>query len=245
MTARQDAFPEPETDASEPFRVRSPREIAAILRDIRHRRVLVTLYYQGNERFIVSSLLSVDEAQGCLVFDPSQDAAVNDLIRTSRDLVFVAFIDQVKTQFTAAQAEAVRFEGGAGLRVRLPASILRLQRREFFRIAAPKGTPVQCEVPLPDGGRLALEVGDISVGGLAMLAGPDSGFLAAGTVLSDCRIELPGHGVVLASVELCNRVETSHAQVRLGCRFLNLGGTVENLIQRYINHVERSRRALS
>ena len=245
MTARQDAFPEPETGSSESFRVRAPREISAILKDICRRRVLVTLYFAGNERFIVTSLLAVDESSGALVFDPAQDAAVNDLIRSSQHLVFVAFIDQVKTQFVASGAEAARFDGGPAMRVRLPGSVLRLQRREYFRIASPKGSPVQCEVPLPDGGRLALEVGDISVGGLAMLAGPDSGFLEAGTVLEDCRIELPGHGVVLASIELRNRVEGGPAQVRLGCRFLNLGGTVENLIQRYINHVERARRALS
>jgi c-di-GMP-binding flagellar brake protein YcgR len=250
MTARQNAFPEPDSPDNDDYRVHARREVVAILKDIAERRVLVTLYYRGVERFIITNLLAVDPEVEEVVFDAAPDLEANRLIAASDRLTFVTFVGNIKTQFSAGTAAPTQFEKLPALRIRLPDSVMRLQRRNFYRVPTPKGAPLTCEVPLPDGSRAVMEVDDLSVGGLAMLAGPASTAFEAGTVFRDCRIELPDHGVILTALELRNHRELRHGdavqgRVRLGCRFLKLDGTVENLIQRYINHIERARRALS
>jgi c-di-GMP-binding flagellar brake protein YcgR len=250
MTTHAKTLPEPESADNEEFHVYSRREIVAILKDIADRRAVVTLYFREGESFIVTNLLKVNPEFEEVIFDPPQDQAALRAIGESKRLVFVTFVEQVKTQFAARQAEATRFEDHPAMRIRLPDSVMRLQRRNFFRVPAPRSVPLICEVPLADGSKTRFEVGDLSVGGLAMLAGPASSEFEAGAVFHNCRIDLPDHGVITTSIELRNRSESTRAgrddsQVRFGCRFLNLGGTVETLIQRYINHLERARRALT
>ncbi len=90
---------------------------------------------------------------------------------------------------------------------------------------------------------------DLSVGGLAMLAGPAKAEFSAGMVSGhDCEIELPGHaGSISVSLEVRNDQGGGPAGIsqRYGCQFLDLGGPVVSLIQRYINQLERDRRTLS
>jgi c-di-GMP-binding flagellar brake protein YcgR len=159
----------------------------------------------------------------------------------SRHITFVTFVDQIKVQFHAQRAEATTWDGKPALRIRLPDSLLRLQRRNFYRVPPGRNAQLMCEIPLPQGGVARFAVGDISVGGLAMIAGPAHAELQAGTVFHNCKIELPGHGSFLTSLEIRNNCSDAG---RYGCQFLNLAGPVVSLIQRYINQLERTRRSL-
>lgn len=243
MSSRTTTQPEPE-DANREFQVVSPRDIIAILRDVIDRRLLVTLYFGAADSFIVTNLLHLNPDLQELVFDQAQDLAVNRAIEAAEHLTFVTFVDQIKTQFSVRRAEATSFGKHPALRTRLPRSLMRLQRRNHFRVAAPKAEPLVCQVPLPDGTLARFVIDDLSVGGAAMLAGAGLESFAAGTVFENCRIELPDHGVINTAIELCNQGQAGHG-VRYGCRFLHLAGTVESLLQRYISQLERTRRALS
>ena len=243
MSSRTTAQPEPEDAANQEFQVVSRHEITAILREVIERRLLVTLYFGPADGFIVTSLLRLNPDFEELVFDPAQDASINHAIEAAGRLTFVTFVDQIKTQFSTPRAEATRLENHPALRTRLPQSVLRLQRRNFFRVAAPQGTPLACQVPMPDGELARFVIDDLSVGGVAMLAGPGFEIFAAGTVLENCRIELPEHGVITTTIELRNQGPAGD-RVRYGCRFLYLAGTVASLLQRYISQLERTRRAL-
>lgn len=243
MSSRTTAQPEPE-DINQEFRVVSRREIIAILREMIERRLLVTLYFGTGDSFIVTNLLHLNPDFEALVFDAAQDAAVNGSIEAAQRLTFVTFVEQIKTQFAAERAESTLFEGRPALRTRLPQSVLRLQRRNYFRVAAPKAAPLICQVPMPNGALTQFAIDDLSVGGAAILAGPGFESFAAGTVFENCRIELPEHGTVTTTIELRNQAATGE-QIRYGCRFLHLAGTVESLLQRYISQLERTRRALT
>lgn len=250
MTGFPHAGPEPDTPANEEFRVRSRREVIAILDDAIARRVLMALHYQGSTGNLVTCLLRVNPEFEELVFDAAQSDEVNRALAASNRLVFVALIDHIKTQFSALRAEATMFEGRPALRTRLPESILRLQRRDFFRVPAPRAATFACEVTLPGGAIASYAVSDLSVGGLSMLVGRAHEGLEAGTVLENCRIALPGQGVITTTIEIRSRAlltatAPDSARIRFGCRFRNLPGTVANVIQRYINQVERNRRALT
>lgn len=240
-------LPEPEGLDHEDFRIHDRFEIIGILRDIIERRSLVTLNFGSD--FIITSLVALNTESSELFFDVAQDEGANTRIRAAGRLLFVTLVDNIKTQFETRPAERASFDGHPAFLTQMPASVLRLQRRNNFRVKAPRTEPLACTIPMPDGSNARFVIGDLSVSGIAMLAGPDLEIFQPGAIFNNCRIEVPDEGVITTSIEIRNLVPTRDAGagselIRFGCRFLNLAGTVESVLQRYINHLERSRRAL-
>jgi c-di-GMP-binding flagellar brake protein YcgR len=242
------AGPEPETPDYEQYLTYSRREIIDVLEKMIDGRALVTVYFNQGEHHFVTNMLQVNPEFEEVIFDaaPNDDLALR--ILQSRRCTFVTFLDQIKIQFHTLHVESTSFEARPALRIRLPDSLLRLQRRNFFRVGAPKASPLMCEVPMPSGGApLRFAVADLSVGGLAVIAGPALAEVKEGTVFHNCTIDLPGHGEITVSLEIRN----SHGpgrdagKTQYGCQFLNLSGPTVSLIQRYINQLQRSQRALS
>jgi len=247
---RSQSHPEPETPEFEQYHTYSRREIINVIEDIIARSALVTLHFcQGDEHF-VTTLLDVNPEFEELIFDAAPDPAMAARLLESRRISFVTFIDQIKVQFLTQLVEPTTFAGKPALRTRLPDSLLRLQRRNFYRVPAPvKSTPLMCEIPLPGGVPVRFAISDISVGGVGIIAGPALADFESGTVFHDCSIELPGHGSFATSLEVRNNIGLApgagtQERFRYGCQFLNLSGPLVSLIQRYINQLERTRRPL-
>lgn len=246
MNRASSTLPEDPRGVDPELLVRSPHEVAGHLREMARHRVPVTLYYGAQDAFCVTTLLAADVGQA--VLDIPQDAAIRRAVTAAPSITCVAFVDAVKTQFSVDGApRPVEWEGGPALRIPLPGALLRLQRRNTFRVRTPKATPPVCEMPIAGADALRFELSDLSVGGAAFVATPDGAALEAGMRIEGCRVILPGHGEFGATVELRNLTPLPGEEpprVRLGCRFVDLPGTVESQIQRYINDVQRARRAL-
>jgi c-di-GMP-binding flagellar brake protein YcgR len=247
--AASQADPEPETPDYEQYTIYARREIIGVVEDIIKRKALVTVHFAQGEESFVTTLLHVNPEFEELVIDQAPSAALTEQLLRSGHMTFVTYVDQIKVQFSAQRAEPTSYAGRPALRIRLPDTLLRLQRRNYYRVPAGKSTPLICEIPLPDGRTMRFAVGDISLGGVAVIAGPALAEFAAGMVIENCRIELPGHGSFTSALEIRNNQglaadARNPGRHRYGCQFLNLGGPVVSLIQRYINQLERSRRSL-
>jgi c-di-GMP-binding flagellar brake protein YcgR len=241
------AGPEPETPDYEQYLTYSRREIIDVLEKMIDGRALVTVYFNQGEHHFVTNLLQVNPEFEEVIFDAAPNDELALRILQSRRCTFVTFLDQIKVQFHTLHVESTSFEGRAALRMRLPDSLLRLQRRNFFRVNAPKATPLMCEIPIPGGTQARFAIADLSVGGLAVIAGPALADTGEGAVFHNCTIDLPGHGAITVSLEIRN----SHGpgrdagKTQYGCQFLSLSGPTVSLIQRYINQLQRNQRALS
>jgi c-di-GMP-binding flagellar brake protein YcgR len=244
-----DRLPETEHPGLEQFQLYSRVEILALLREIAERRILVTIYFRGGERFVLTTVLGVNPEFEEIVFDASADPRDTEELLRSGTLVMVAFLDEVKVQFRAGRAERCTHEDGVALRVRVPDSVLRLQRREFYRVATPMTRPLVVTVPPtePSAAPLRLRVADLSCGGVGVVGESPLLGLEPGAVLRHCRLELPGVGVIDASLEVRHiaqpRGGAAATQTRWGMRFVNLAPGSLTLLQRYINKLERERRA--
>jgi len=224
------------------FRIHSRMEIVGLLRSVSAHRELVTVQFGGAQDFIVTAVLAVDHDAEEVVFDYGADeSAMQRLLRAER-LRVATQLDHVRISFNAGAAAAVSFEGGAAFRTGLPDSVLRLQRRDSYRLKIPLGRPLVCQVPpAGDGAPLAIKVRDISVCGVGLTDYPTSFVVAAGQVLAGCRINLPELGSLVADLEVMHAVGGEVR--RCGCRFRNLPLAMANLIQRYITKVEREQHA--
>ena len=230
------------------FAVRQPAEIVFVLKKIMQNTQLVTAYLDGSADFALTSLLAVMPDTAEIVLDDSPDAAVNKRLLRAKKVLLVTSHNQVKVKFTTSDIREVRYKGRPALRIPLPDTLVRIQRREHYRIATPITKPLICTLPLPDRGpgvQAETIVLDISIGGVALMDNHDATGFQIGDVFENCRIGLPEVGTLVVSLKVRNSFETPLRNGlsfrRCGCHFLNLAPSTESLVQRYIMFLERSR----
>ena len=131
-------FPEPDSPELERFAIYSRSEITSFCASCATSRCWSRLYYDQAAGFTVSNVLDVNEGFEELILDRTSDAVAQKAIYASKQLVVVAFLDNVKLQFSVGTAEAVEHHGRPAFRVRFPQQLLRMQRRSSHRRQPPQ-----------------------------------------------------------------------------------------------------------
>ena len=252
LTLPNRGLPSPESESAdyEKYQVYSRIEMLSLLREMMGGRNPMTIYFNQGEDFIVSQVLAVNPEFEELILDFGPDQSANQRLLKSSRLVIVTFLEHIKIQFTAQLAESTNFKGEPAFRIRLPDSMIRLQRRNFYRVETPRVDPLTCYVPLPDhpDGGVTIKIYDLSVGGLGLVTAPSDVWLIKGMTFMNCKLHIPDHGEVITGLEI-RHVEdlknTTTPQQKIGCQFVGLPAQMVTVLQRYIIKMERDRRALS
>lgn len=233
------------------YRIYSRREILALLRSIKDHNHLVSLMIGGGYEAIVTSILHIDDANNSLIVDSAPSNSVNERILASRKVSFETNLDQIRILFSSDDIRFVNWENLPAFRVPIPESVVRLQRREFYRVAAPVANPVRCIVPVKDeDGNITpvtTTLYNISAGGVAIVDDRKILDNTIGFVHNNCRIDLPGGAPITVNLQVRNSTDltlTSGKSIRrIGCMFLNLPQSQLAAVQRYITKLERERNA--
>ena len=231
-----------------PFRISSPKERLALLRQLRDGQVPVILNGPDGAT-MTSTLWAVDEQQPLLNFtiDPGMPA-VGRLVEAN-EAVAVAYMDSVKLQFDLHNIVAVHGAQASTLQSALPASIYRFQRRNTYRVRSGERNAPTARLrhpSIPDM-QLGLRVLDLSIGGCALWLPKDLPTLQAGTRIADVVVELDVEtrfGVTLHLQHVTALGVNDHG-VRLGCEWQSLSGQAERVLQRWIDHTQKRRRLLA
>ena len=128
------------------FRVDSRVEIVYILRALMKSNALVTAYFNGGREFVVTAVLQVDGEHGSVILDSGSNRELNERLLHGREVSVVSSQDGIRVQFTTDRVTAVSFEGRLAFRLPLPDTIMKLQRREYYRLATPVVHPLKCEI---------------------------------------------------------------------------------------------------
>ena len=232
------------------YEVDSRREIIALLRAIGEKTQLIRMLVHGEADVCVTSILDVDPDTNSVYIDCSIDADQNRRILAAKRLAFETTLDKIRILFSADQATATTYNGGPALHIEVPASLIRLQRREFYRMPTPVSNPVRAVIPIPldeGGGSVIVPLADISCGGIAIL---DNKLVLGNTIgqkYLDCRLDLPEIGTVSTGLRIRNSMEmtllNNKTNRRLGCEFLDISRGNLAMVQRYITKLERERNA--
>jgi len=233
------------------YLLHSRTEIIFVLRAVQQKGSLITVYFNEGRSFLLTSLLEVNAERGSLTFDMGSDEEMNDRALKADRFVFTTSLDKVKVQFSLKHLELVKHSGRNALRGSIPQNLLRLQRREYYRLATPVANPVRCllDAARPDGNlRLELPLLDISGGGVGLMVKPEHREdFRVGTSFRDCRIELPDEGLLVCNLVVRNAFDVTtksgNQHLRVGCEFDDLPGTRLSMVQRYITRIERERKA--
>lgn len=227
--------------------LRSRREIVFQLRGLikRGERISV-LFHEGKQSFL-TVLLDVSEEHGLLYFDIGGSNDTNQSFLRSGHSSFSTFVDGIRIQFSAGQGKETRLQGEPAFAVPLPASLLRLQRREFFRLQLPSSKPYICRIRRGTPQEKALPLHDISVGGIGVIS-PQPMDYEPLEKLENCWIDLHDSGMLAVTLETryVNPLENRQGKPlwHLGCRFLKLSALNETLIQRFMARLEAERKSL-
>lgn len=223
-------------------------EVAYVLRGLITQGELAAAYFNQGRDFILTTLLDVNAERGILIFDYGSNNEMNDKLLQSERIIFVIIQNGIRIQFVTGQARKTQYGGGDAFVTAIPKQLMRLQRREFYRVTIPFGSPLECNIPGHDSGNSSLEVHNICVGGVAMTASQQFRDSKVMDKHHNCRIHLPDLGEVLIDLEVRHVTPISQRRetpaTRIGCRFTNIMPVTQAMLQRYQVKVEREKRAM-
>jgi c-di-GMP-binding flagellar brake protein YcgR len=232
------------------YEVGSRREIVSLLRQIGEKHQLIRMLVKGEADVAVTSILAVDEDEGSFVLDRSVDPLQNERIVGAGRVMCETYLDKIRILFAAEGLRETSFQGAHALLADIPVTLIRLQRREFYRMPTPVSNPVRALIPLPlaaGGGSGVFPLHDISVGGIAILDNKLQLGNTIGQLYEHCRIELPEIGPITTSLQVRNSLDmtllNNKTNRRLGCQFVDISRGAMAGVQRYITRLERERNA--
>ncbi|MFN7087959.1 MAG: flagellar brake protein [Burkholderiales bacterium] len=230
------------------YMLRTVVEVRTLLRQMREHVTQLTVFCNEGQDMMLTVLLEVSDEH--VILDIGPDEEINRRIALADRHYCIGLLDHVRIQFLLGPFTRIAFAGRPAFLAALPKEVLRLQRREYYRLSTPIARPLKCRMPIPlaEGGTFVYDatVLDISVGGVGLIAPPEDVSFEPGQIIPHCRIELPEVGIIDGTLRICQlgvSFQRGQTRRRAGCEFVELPGPQQTLIQRYIIKVERERKA--
>ncbi len=236
-------------EREENFRIYSEIDIQFILRGIMQSNSLITLYLGHGSSFILTSILSIDADKKEMIIDYGTNEKISQQALHSKELSFVTTQNKIKIEFTCTRIKSIEFEGKKAFSVNIPQSLLRIQRRDNFRISTPITKPIKCIIPIvieDKSMKAEITLLDISCGGIGAIDQSTIINFEPGTIYNNCQIALPEIGIVNTTIKVKNtyamKLHSGDTYQRIGCEFIGLPAKTEAMIQRYIVKQEQIRK---
>lgn len=233
----------------ERFLLTSQTAIANVLTDLSKRPDILTAYFNHGKEYILTAVLKVMPERNLLVLDYGADEKLNQRLLEYGRAVCVTKHDNISIKFGCNILQRAKFQERQALAASLPETLYRQQRREFFRVPLPTVNTIKCHVPQPEQEPLALNMTDISCGGIGLIDPQRRFNPEVGTMLQGCRVDLPETGTLVFDLVVRNsflQPQNDGSQVRrIGCAFVGLPLDKNAIIQRYIHRVQIEQKARS
>lgn len=235
-----------------PYQVSSRREIITLLRALQERKQILTMHADGGADSVITQVLELDEESGIVVIDRAPSNAVNERMLEGENIAFETVLDNIRILFFAPRLSECIYGDLPALCIDLPTSVVRLQRREHYRVPTPIANPIRCTIQIPqENGNMASTVvvplQNVSGGGIAIVDEKRLLDNTVGRIYHNCRIDLPGGTLVVATLQVRNCYDTTLANGkttrRIGCLFVDLPKPMLAAVQRYITKLEREQNA--
>lgn len=238
------------TENQSPYQVESRREILALLKGFKEKNQLISMMINGGSEVFITSVLYVDDANNLLIIDSAPNNQANQRIIEASSVFFDGLLDRISIQFSSSRVQRIQYENRPALQMPIPVSLIRLQRRENYRINTPLSKPVKCHIPITVDDikkDYKFSLVDISCGGIALLDDHHILELSVGKDYANCIIDLPGVEAIELGLQIRNAQElillNGRATRRVGCAFVKLSSRDLTSVQRYIMKLERERNA--
>jgi c-di-GMP-binding flagellar brake protein YcgR len=226
-----------------PYMIHSRREIVALLRRLTEKRELVRMIFSEGEEAIATAVLEVGEDS--VVIDSAPDPEQLARVLASSSISFDTALERIRIAFFATRIEPCLHDNLPALRIPLPQTMVRLQRREYYRVLTPR-----CSIQMEkEGGPppVSFTVQNVSAGGIALIDDEHVLDSTKGTEYTNCELLLPGAQSIIATLCVMNCCDMTlyngRMARRIGCAFVNPNAAMLALVQRYVSKLERDQNA--
>lgn len=224
----------PENAVSSGQMLRSSAEIGRVLKALAARREAVTAQLAGEGETFSSQIIHADLAGQFIYVKTATSEPANAALLAARRVTMVCAPGDWRIEFVATEPLESTHDGAPAIRLRIPEVVSAQQRRRHPRTDAPPRIELHCVADAGGVTPFHAQIVDVSPGGIGSLDYPPDITLEPGTVLVECRIEVPGKKPL--SVDL----EVQYSEVfalpdgsrarRSGFRFLKASDDVKMLV---------------
>ncbi len=230
------------------YLVHSRHGIVGILASLCKNASMITAYLDGGNDFILTAILAVRSDQDEVIADFGADADTNQRALQNGRLNFTAELYRIQIRFMVDILRKTSFEGHDAFSFSVPKTLLRLQRRESYRVSIPMARRLKCILGA-EHTPSEVSIVDISCGGVAVIDANYPSDIEPGMYFRGCRILLPGSSEVVTDMHVRTVTELTLKngvkQLRAGCEFIGMSGRDEAKIQFYVTKLEREDMARS
>ena len=246
-------------DGLEEFILRGHRQIRRLLHELISNHALISVHLIPGGLSFLSTIVALSKDEEWIFLDASPDEAIHRRCLQAERLLCVTQLNKIRIQFRLLNGTEISLGGHPTLAAPIPDEILRLQRRDAFRLRVPLSHDLKCILPVQENEHdlqhghekirkkgTEVPVIDISAGGLSMEVPFSKTTPIVGDQINGCYLKLPGD-LIAVNLEIRNHGSRILANgkdiLRLGCSFISLPVQAANQIQRYIYQTERELRA--
>lgn len=235
------AIPRTEDDAQV---AASRLDISKFLRSIEEKKSLMKIYIQQRAVAVSATILNVDPENSAIILDDSAEGELKGL-HENEDVSYEITLDFARILFSSQEVSPCEHDNRPALRLSLPKSLMRIQRRESYRLDVPVTDPATCRITLPgNAGTVTLQVKDISTGGVSVVDNQQMLGSSTGALYSSCQLDLPGTGTLSVKLQVMRFMSEAlpfeQESRHVGCKFVDLHNSTEIQVQNYISSLERA-----
>jgi flagellar brake protein len=235
-----------EVDELEAFRKNDRREVLSILSQLQKHGEAINLFLNNGEQLILSHLLEINSTDNaCYFLNSSPDVEPN----LEGEVVCIATPGGGSLIKFTGSFTPWRYQGNAAFRAEIPASIIKLQRREYFRSKVPSSQTFSCLFQGTSIKPLRLAIHDLSIGGLSCWIPPDFALQLQLTQQHKISMELGQAGVSNTLIQVCSlrqiqEIVEHKGEYLLGGHFVCLDHPLEAKLQKLLSQLEMAQRTL-
>lgn len=244
MSQSTSIAPERDQKLLEEFSLSAEPTVRKLLNTIEGDEHELYVYLQADHTHFVTEILSIDWKAGLMWLGTPYEKSLSAQCNSSTAYVMVSFPDGVKVQFAGIGILQSEYQGADALRIAIPKSIVRLQRRNYFRVVADEELNSQVKLEIPAVQAQASLI-DISLAGIGFTIQTVASQHERGEIMKDVRLTLPdGEGSMLVELEVRNikTMNDNPELVQLGCEMKMLDRGAERRLQRFLLATERRQR---
>lgn len=232
---------------NEQFLKQSPLAVLNVLRDLHRDRIPLRVSWGTNQ--FISRILDISSQ--ALIIDYGSQEYENRAVVRAENITLSAETQGAKIEFTVPKVSSGQFLDLPAFTMPVPPSLWFVQRREYFRIAAPLHPFYYCKAKLPDKSVIRFRLCDLSLGGMgALMDETPPPALKSGMMFTQMELDMGEWGkfyfdaqlISLSERKIVDSKNETISTPRLSFRFLNVNPAIERTLQRIIFSLEREAR---